>query len=487
MKRTSTKTKETNNRDILNDVVPEVDTSAADDAATKALETLSRDDTHMTKVAPVFDALTAFGTGLDLSNVRARFAQYGDTIADALTDFVGTSAIENVALPICRLRALGRIANDADAVKRIGELKTPDGKGTYGNSKSPVNRFLMDVLELSKQQVAAYMRVLRECVDKSTNELKPEFRGFSFTQLDILSASKAPSENAASVDPELSMRDFRGAVAKLDTIRATTTANISGQPDGQPAESATSGQPDEQPTESATSGQPDEQPAESATSGQPDAKAADNLTTFVIGNIPEGNQFNFSPICKPDGKPVVIRAVNLTSAVNLFTDTTDDENRLMFRLPKSVEKAIVDKLPASFTGYNVKAIVADIKGYFGRASLYALCTVQTIGTDESAETTKQAAKRVETARVVLANWLTGAAQLQGIPAAVDTVNAMEIFRKAYEMVQNIPRLSGQSALAELVKGGDFQIDPNKDVDGNGNSDADIANQQSAEYAANGTH
>ena len=486
MKRINMNRKEAENRQILDGMLSQVDTSAADDAASEkayaeklaaideqaAMEqadierrkaavdaasdahklmlankpTIELDptDAHKAKAAPLFDALASFGNGLDLSTVRAKYLQYGEQIADALTEFVGANAVESVALPICRLRALARIVNDESTVKHIGEIATPDGKGTYGKTKAPVTRFIMDVLELSKQQTNTYIRVIRECVDKATNELKPEFRGFSFTQLDVLSQSKAPSENAASVDADLSMKDFRESVSKLDTIRATATANES-----KPAE--TSGQPDEQKPESkpaATSGQPDEQ--------KPESKPADNLVSFVVGNVPEGNQFNFKPITNSDGKTLVIRAVNLTSAVALFTDTSKDPDRVMFRLPKAAEKSLIEKLAGSFAGYIVKAIVGDVKGYMGRASLYALCTVETVGTDETAETTKQAAKRIETARTVLANWLTGAAALEGIPAAMDVENAMEIFKRAYELVQATPRMSAQSALAELVKSGDFK-------------------------------
>ena len=166
---------------------------------------------------------------------------------------------------------------------------------------------------------------------------------------------------------------------------------------------------------------------------------------------------NFTPQAKPDGKPIVIRAANLTAAVNLFCETAL-ENRVMFRLPKAAEKAIVDALPAAFNGYSVKAIIGDVVGAFGHASLYALATVVTVGTSETDETSKQAAKRIETARVVLANWLTGAATLEGIPAAVETYNAMEIFKLAYEYVQNTPRMSAQVALATMYNVGKFITD-----------------------------
>ena len=166
---------------------------------------------------------------------------------------------------------------------------------------------------------------------------------------------------------------------------------------------------------------------------------------------------NFVPQAKPDGKPIVIRAANLTAAVNLFCETTL-ENRVMFRLPKAAEKAIVDTLPAAFNGYSVKAIIGDVVGTFGHASLYALATVVTVGTSETDETSKQAAKRIETARLVLANWLTGAAKLEGIPAAVETENAMEIFKEAYQAVQNTPRMSAQVALATMYNAGMFITD-----------------------------
>ena len=144
----------------------------------------------------------------------------------------------------------------------------------------------------------------------------------------------------------------------------------------------------------------------------------------------------------------------MTAAVNLFCETSL-ENRVMFRLPKTAEKAIVDTLPAAFNGYSVKAIIGDVVGTFGHASLYALATVVTIGASDTDETSKQAAKRIETARVVLANWLTGAAKLEGIPAAVETENAMEVFKRAYESVQNTPRMSAQVALANMYNAGEF--------------------------------
>ena len=468
MKRIDMGKKDAENRDILNAITKEVDTTAIDeqvaeqafnakmaaldeqasaqqadierrkaavDAAKEAMTIrlanapdirLASDDTHKAQAAPVFDSLTTFGKSLDLSAIRAKFAMYGDTIADSLTEFMGASAIENVALPVCRLRALSRIASDEKAMKVIENAKMPDGKTTYGKTKAPLSRFLMDVLDLSKQQVSAYARVVRSCMDKSTNELKPEFHGFSFTQLDILSASRNPVENATKVDSTLSTKDFKTAISRLDTEAATMAANVTtGQPDG---------------TNAAT--------------GQPDGKPVENLVSFVVGNVPANNAVNFVPQAKPDGKPIVIRAANLTAAVNLFCETSL-ENRVMFRLPKTAEKAIVDTLPAAFNGYSVKAIIGDVVGTFGHASLYALATVVTIGASDTDETSKQAAKRIETARVVLANWLTGAAKLEGIPAAVETENAMEVFKRAYESVQNTPRMSAQVALANMYNAGEF--------------------------------
>ena len=515
MKRVSMKHKDVENRENLNAMMTEVDTSAADeqeaeqaykaklaaleeqeavekadierrkaaiDAAKEAMSIqlvnapdirLASDDTHKAQAAPVFDSLSNFGKSLDLSAIRAKFAVYGDTIADSLTEFMGTSAIENVALPVCRLRALSRIASDEKAMKVIEAAKTPDGKTTYGKTKAPLSRFLMDVLNLSKQQVSAYTRVVRYCVDKTTNELKPEFHGFSFTQLDILSTSRNPVENATKVDVTLSSKDFKAAISRLDTEAATMAANtLDGQPDGT---NAANGQPNSQPDgtnaangqpdgTSAANGQPDGTSAANgqpdgtnAANGQPDAKPADNLVSFVVGNVPANNAVNFVPQAKPDGKPIVSRAANLTAAVNLFCERAL-ENRVMFRLPKAAEKAIVDTLPAAFNGYSVKAIIGDVVGTFGHASLYALATIVTVGTSETDETSKQAAKRIETARVVLANWLTGAAKLEGIPAAVETENAMDIFKRAYESVQNTPRMSAQVALATMYNAGMFITD-----------------------------
>ncbi len=378
---------------------------------------------------------------LDTSTIRARFTGYGDTIADALTDFVAATAIESVALPVLRVTALSRIVNDEKAVKVIS------GQDKYKAKKSPVSAFLQDVLDLSKQQISAYLRVVRVCVDPETHELKPDFRGFSFTQLDVLSGSRNPVENAQAVDADLTMGDFKASVARLDTEWETVKANQS--PSGQPDET----NPD---ANQSSSGQPDETNPDA----NPDAKPEDAkpLVHFVVGLVPESNAYNFNPMRKsPDtDETIVIKAVNLNAAVSMFCDT-QSEDRVMFRLPKPAEKAILEKLPAAFSGYSVKAIIADVAHVYSRAALYALCTVETVGTDESAESTKQAAKRIETGRLVLANWLTGAAQLEGIPNAVDVENAMEIFTKAYDMVKNVSRMSAQVAIADLYKSGDFKV------------------------------
>ena len=409
---------------------------------------------------PVLTTLADSIGSLDMSAKRASYVQFGDEIADALTDFVAMGAIEAVALPTARLSALSRIAHSKTAVETIGKVVMPGTDKTYATTKAPVSRFLADVLDMSKQQVSAYMRVLRVCVDPEAHTIKPEFNGFTFSQMDVLSSSSSPTEFAGLVDSSLPMADFKGSIARLETERATLAANQTDVPSGQPDEAKAA--------DDVTSGQPDEaKAADDVPSGQPDEpKAADKLVSFVIGRVPQDNTCSFSPMLKthtptgeeiPEGerRPLLVRAANLTAALNLVTSLFDSTG-VTFRLPKAAEKAIIERLPAAFDGYSVKAVMANTNGNYTYTTLYAIATSNTKGSTVEAETTAKAAKRVETARLVLVNWLTGAANLEGIPAADETSNAMEIFKKACGMVENIPFMTGQVALADLYKSGDFQ-------------------------------
>ena len=434
-------------------------------ATVKRSFAISADDAHMNSAAPVADVVASFGRTLDLSTVKAKFARFNNaTIAESLTAFAGASAIENVALPVVRVSAIARIYRDEQAKAVIGKTKMPGSDKTYSTTKSPLTRFLMNELELSKTQANDYLKTAEQCTG-TDGELMDVFKGFSFTQLTLLARSTFPIGAAEDISPNFSVTDFKAALAKWENDRAQAARAANTQPpeskpetNGQPDESKpeTNGQPDESKPE--TNGQPDEsKPDES----KPDASAAATLTTYLYGRLPYDNSCIFAPTVTvtaadgtaiPDNEqtPEIIHAANIASAIDVVTSKLVNNKDLIFRVPAKTAKVLLASIPDSMAGYKVHAVLCAFRGGISAGHMWAVVTVETTGTTEADETTAKAAKRVKEETTLLTEWLTGAAMIPGIDPATETENALDVFAKAKNMIDNIPRMTAAKALMGFV-------------------------------------
>ena len=416
------------------------------------------DDAHVNSAAPVADVVASFGRSLDMSSLKAKFARFHNaTITDNLTAFAGASAIENVALPVVRISAIARILLDPEAKAVIGKTKMPNSDKTYSATKSPLTRFLMDELELSKTQANDYLKTAHECTCPN-GELMEIFKGFSFTQLTLLARCSYPCGAAGDISPNFSVSDFKAALAKWENDRAQAEkAATNGQPDESKPDAtngkqdATNGKP------AATNGQPDESKAES----KPDASAAATLITYLYGRLPYDNSCNFNPmvtVTAPDGTaipdneqtPEVIHAANVASAIDVVTSKLVNNKDLVFRVPSKTAKVLLASIPDSMAGYKVHALLCAFRGGISNGQIWAVVTVETTGTTEADESIAKAAKRIKDETAILTQWLTGATTIPGINPATETENALDVFAKAKGFIDNVPRMTAVKALIFLV-------------------------------------
>ena len=189
------------------------------------------------------------------------------------------------------------------------------------------------------------------------------------------------------------------------------------------------------------------------------------MTNYVFGRVPYDNSRPFqlygkrfnddgTEIPESDVKPIVISAKDTVAAIELFTKAMVTNPDLTYRVPAKTAKVIVASMPDAFKGYKVHAVMSVIQGTVSSGRYYAIATVETVGTTETDETAKAAAKRIERETKALTEWLAGNAEIMGVPLYkdLDMAKAVTAFGNALKQVQSVSRMTAAKALkAELDK------------------------------------
>lgn len=412
--------------------------------------------------------------GFNPEEARMRFAltDFRDNtpLVDNLVKYEMTQYGENAistGAGIARCSIVRAIMNDAAQMNGVKDAKFTDDKGkqkTYGDTASPLSRFLQDYLSIGKTEAAATISLAKVIFDEN-GDVKSDPPFFAFTW-GALKAMQNASDSVLTMDyiarhldpqtPVASVRDavnnMRIAIANDKAREAQAKAQASTREDGANAENGANAESgaDSANATNAENGA-DSANAESGTE-TPKASTRANGKPFLmatprrIGDVyklvfapKDGNEYTpdenaakvfyaksgaafVKDFCKPNPLDIPISAA-------LFAENGEIYN------------------PELFRGYKVEAAFLSMRKDALAAYPVFILSVETA----KEETENQRNKRISRALLEMSDWLTGNLDGAGIPKASEIPNALEIYNKAVTLIRSVPFMIAANAIKHAAK------------------------------------
>ncbi len=343
-----------------------------------------------------------------------------------------------------RARIAWGIAHDSvqmDSVKGTKYTDKNGGTKTYGETKAPLTRFLMDFLKTGKTETTATVSLSRQIFDSDGN-LKPLYSAFSWGAL------KAMNTKANDVVPlEYAAAHIAATTAVSEIPAAMDAIKVAILNDRAREQVAKNGETSTRADDNADAGNN----ADAANNGTNKGNAADaaKLESFLLARVVRVGDVNTLKLAfahEPDGtKELVIHATKAAEIINGFKASA---NNLIIPLSLS---AVTGKdavlFPDVFMGYNVKGAYIELARNGADAIAWYLLQPRT-GND-AAETDAEREKRIRKADADFVAWLSGSEIGADVPKAAD-VDALKVFNDAKRKVANTPKLTAVAALKAVI-------------------------------------
>ena len=397
--------------------------------------------------------------GFNPEKARMRFAStdFRDNVnlVDNLVKYEMTAYGENAistGAGIARCSIVRAIMTDATQMNGVKSAKFTDDKGkqkTYGDTASPLSRFLQDYLSIGKTEAAATIALAKVIFDEN-GDIKSDPPFFAFTW-GALKAMQSASDSVLTMDyiarhldpqtPVASVRDavnnMRVALANDKAREAQAKAQASTRVDGTNAENGADGT-------NATN-------AESGTE-TPQASTRANGKPFLMAtprNMGDNYKLVFAPKEGKEYTPDENAAkVFYAKSGAAFVKDFCKPNPLYIPISAALfaENGEIYN-PELFRGYKVEAAFMWIRKDALAAYPVFILSVETA----KEETENQRNKRISRALLEMSDWLTGNLDGDGIPKASEIPNALEIYNKAVTLIRSVPFMIAANAIKHAAK------------------------------------
>lgn len=398
----------------------------------------------------------------DAAKFRAEFETAGvknAALLDSLTAWKAADYTEYAAergAGFARARIVWGISHDAvqmDSVKGTNYTDKNGGTKTYGETRAPLTRFIMDFLKVGKTEATATVSLSNAIFDGDGN-LKPLYSAFSWGALKVMNTKANDvvplSYAAAHIDATTPVADIPAAMDAMKVSILNDRAREQAAKDGETSTRVDDNADAAKDGETSTRAD-DNADAANTGKGTNKGKAADAakvesfLLARVVRDADKGFKLAFAHERESE-KELTIHAAKASEIVNTFKASAES---VIVPLSLSVvtgKDAVI--FPDVFAGYNVKGAYMELSR--NGADAFAWYLLQPRTGDAKEESDAEREKRVKKCDADFVAWLSGLEIGADVPKAADIPDALKVFNDAKRRVMNTPRLTAAAAIKAAI-------------------------------------
>lgn len=393
----------------------------------------------------------------DGAKFRAAFETAGvhnAALLDSLTAWKAADYTEYAAergAGFARARIAWGIAHDAaqmDSVKGTVYAGKNGGTKTYGDTKSPLTRFLMDFLNTGKTETTATVSLSRQIFDGDGN-LKSLYSAFSWGALKAMNTKAndvVPLEYAAAhIAATTPVAEIPAAMDAIKVAILNDRAREQAAKNGE-----TSARVDDNADATNKDNNADATNKDKNADATSKSNAAAKTESFLLARVvrdAETKAFRLAFARKAgESKDLVIHAAKASEIINSFKA---DGNSVILPFSASCvggKDGVI--FPDVFAGYNVKGCYAEIER--NGADVIAWYLLQPRTGNNADESDGERDKRVKKADADFVAWLSGSEIGVDVPKAADVSDALKVFNDAKRKVANTPKLTAAAAIKAVI-------------------------------------
>ena len=388
----------------------------------------------------------------DAAKFRAEFESAGVKNAALLDSLTAWRAADYAEYTVergagfARARIVWGIAHDAVQMDSVKGTPYKDKNGeakTYGETKAPLTRFIMDLLKVGKTEAAATVSLSNAIFD-GDGKLKDVYTPFSWGALKVMNTKASDvvplTYAAAHIDAKTPVADIPAAMDALKVAVLNDRAREQAAKDAKDGKTSTRADDNAANNDAANN-------ADAANKGN--AADAAKVESFMLARVIHDENGGLKLAFAHDReseKELIIHAAKASEIVNTFKASAES---VIIPLSLSVvtgKDAVI--FPDVFAGYNVKGAYMELSR--NGADAFAWYLVQPRTGDVKEETDAEREKRVKKCDADFVAWLSGLEIGADVPKAADIPDALKVFNDAKRRVMNTPRMTAAAAIKQVI-------------------------------------